>query len=1448
MLHKIIQFSISHKLIIILLTLSIAGFGLYSAFNIPLGAVPDITNNQVQVITTSPNLATQDVEKFITYPIELEMANLPGVEEIRSISKFGLSVVTIVFEENMDTYLPRQLIAEKLGAASDNIPEGFGTPEMGPISTGLGEIYQYILDVKPGYEDKYSITELRSIQDWIVKRALSGIPGVVEVNTWGGYLKQYEIAVNPEQLKKFELTIGDIFVALQSNNDIAGGAYIEKEEQSYFIRGDGLLKSIEDIEAVVVKNIDGVPVRIRDVAKVQFGHANRFGAITANGEGEKVMGQIMMLKDANSNKVIAAVKERVAEVQKILPEGVYINPIIERSELIAKTSFTVFENLILGCLIVFIIVLILLGNLRSGLVIASIIPLSLLFTLAMMYVFGIDANLMSLGALDFGIIIDGAVIIVEFIMIHIMMNKDKIQGSSDKSQIMDKISLEGASKMMNSAIFGQIIILLVFIPVLSLTGVEGKMFRPMALSFSFAVLGAMFFGLTWLPVATSLFLKPEKRTRKNISEHIMDRVYKWYCPVIKWSYDHKKIIFTMAIASLIGTGYLFTRMGGEFVPTLDEGDFVIQPALKTGTSLSRTIEYTTQMEQILINEFPEVDQIVSRIGAAEVPTDPMSMEEIDVIIKLKPKSEWVSADSKEELAGLFKEALSVIPNVEYEFTQPIEMRFNELITGVRSDLAIKIFGEDLDILNNTAKEIKELIEDVPGASDVILEKTVGLPQIKITYNRELIAYYGLNIETVNMYVSAAFGGMAAGSIFEGEKQFDMVVRFEEEFRNDIRNIEQINIALPGGDGQIRLKDIAQIEYTEGPAKISRDNTQRRVVVSVNVRNRDLQSVVEDVQALINANIDLPAGYRIEYGGQFKNLENASNRLMLAVPIALLLIFIFLHFAFKSLKEAVMVFTAVPLATVGGVALLWIRGMPFSISAGVGFIALFGIAVLNGIVLIEYLKELKEEGVTDMRERILKATRGRLRPVILTAAAAALGFLPMAVSTSAGAEVQRPLATVVIGGLITSTMLTMVALPLLYAVWDNIIGIQWRPLKLIKANKKLVILFFLGIGSVFQIQAQENNSDLQKLQKLALQNNITITNSKLELESAERMQKSSFSFDKTYLYYSTDENNIAENGHPLDIWGIEQEFRFPTYYSGKSKLLKSQTRFYSNALNSKEYQIKKEVEQQYFTILYLLNKQAILLRSDSLYAEYEKAAEENFKSGRTSKLDWLNARSQRTQSKTEVLKIKQSIESAYADLQVILNSDSSVNIVFVPLERSEIIIPQINNDPGFIMTQSSIELQKNNLKFERSKILPDINIGYFNGSNTYSPGQNYMGFEIGLKIPLFFQGQRSDIEVQKLQVQIKENNAQQYQFSYTVKLESLLSKAENFNSIINQYEDEELALAEELKKYASESYVNGEIDYFEFIISMNNAYEIELKYYDLIFEYNQIVTEINYLIL
>lgn len=1443
MLEKIIEFSIKNKLIVILFTLTIAVFGLISIFRISIGAVPDITNNQVQIITTSPNLSTQEIEQFITAPVEMEMANLPGVVEIRSVSKFGISLVTIVFEERMGTYLPRQLIAEKLKTAAANIPEGFGQPEMGPITTGLGEIYQYTISIKPGYENRYTATDLRTIQDWYIKRRLSGINGVVEINSWGGYLKQYEVAIDPSRLAAMNITLLEVYDALTKNNSIAGGAYIEKTNQSYFIRGDGQIKNIKDIENIIIKNVNGIPILIKDIADVKIGYANRYGAITANGKGETVLGQVMMLKNANSQKVIKEVKKRIEEIQKTLPEGIYIDPIVDRSELVAKTTTTVVENLILGAIIVMLTVFLLLGNIRAAWVITSVIPLALLFTISMMYVFGMEVNLISLGALDFGVIIDGAVIIVEFITLKILENKEKLTllNEEDYKELMNTISLDGASKMMKSAIFGQIIILIVFIPILSLTGVEGKMFRPMAMAFCFAIIGAMILGLTWVPVAASLFLKPPKIERKTFADTIVALAQKSYLPVIKWACFHKRIVLGLAIFILAVTLFIFSKMGGEFVPTLDEGDFVIQPVFKTGTSLSKTIELVSQIEKTLIDSFPEVEKIVSRIGAAEVPTDPMSMEEVDIIVKLKPKKYWTSAKTKDELADRFAQALSVIPGVEYEFTQPIEMRFNELITGVRSDIAIKIFGEDLDYINAKALEIKELIKDVPGAAEIILEKTVGLPQIKIDYNRHKIAYYDLDIQTVNDYVTAAFGGKSAGVVFEQEKRFDLVVRFDKKFRKDIEDIEKLRIPLPNGT-QIPISEVANIYYTEGPAKISRENAQRRVVVGINVRNRDLQSVVNDINKIIDKNVKLREGTYITYGGQFENLKNAKRRLMIAVPIALALIFIFLHFAFKEIKDAIMIFIAIPLAAVGGVLALWIRGLPFSVSAGVGFIALFGIAVLNGIVLIEHFKELLHNNPNmPIRDLIIQGTTRRLRPVMMTAGAAAMGFLPMAISTSAGAEVQRPLATVVIGGLITSTLLTMVVLPLLFEIFYNVVGIKLFPLRFIRKNQTFIIVILLLLSTNFAF-SQNKVLTIAEAIDLTLKNNQELKAYETKTFSQKALISSAISIPKTTFTYGYDQNNIAQNNFPLKVWGINQSFSFPTVYSSEFQAKKTQYEISKTEFTFQKNTVIKNVCNNFIQLQILNQKLKIYKILDSIYKDLVKIfALKNLK-GDINTMEYLSITAKHQQIKNQTAELQYKANHTYLLLKKMIGIDSAFTT------SDEITILQIN-DPVVDTTpydnyfKQQLLLKSNYISIEKNKILPEFYVNYFVGTNFYENARYYHGFEIGVSIPIFYKHYKSNITAAQL-----DYKATEMSLNYQLQIIKLQRKELfNYYKVLKEQIENltPINLFDEIVRTSTISYQLGEIDFYKFSTNIETALNIKLNYLDLIQQYNSIVLEINY---
>ncbi|KPQ14128.1 MAG: RND-type heavy metal efflux pump permease component CzcA [Algoriphagus marincola HL-49] len=1439
MLDSIIRWSLSHKLIIGIFTFVWIALGIFSLSQLKIGAVPDVTNNQVQVITTSRNLSTEEVEKYLTYPVELEMANLPGVKEIRSISKFGLSVVTIVFEDDMGTYLPRQLIAERLKIAEENIPVGFGSPTMGPISTGLGEIYQYIIDVEPGFEEQYSTMDLRTIQDWVVKRQLAGIEGVIEVNTWGGFLKQYEVAVNPERLKAMNLALEQVFSAIQSNNSVTGGGYIEKTEESFFIRGEGLVKSLEDIRNIVIQSRNGSPILVSDVADVGFGSASRFGAITANGEGEKVLGQIMMLKGADSKRTIDRVTTRIAEIQKTLPEGVIINGFLDRSELIGRTTSTIAENLILGCLIVIFVVVILLGNLRSGLVVASVIPLSLFFALSMMYLFDVDANLMSLGAIDFGIIIDGAVIIVEYIAFRFTQSGQMLSGLSShkRREEKDKISFEGSSKMMRSAIFGQIIIILVFIPVLSLSGVEGKMFRPMAEVFSFALVGAMILGLTYVPVASSLFLKTKPLGPKNISVRFIGFLNRFYEPALSFALSHRKLVLITAGILLLGSIWVFSRMGAEFVPTLDEGDFVIQPVLKTGTTLTNTVETITAIEKIL-KGFPEVNQVVTRIGAAEIPTDPMSMEESDIIVTLHPKDQWKTVDTKDELAEEFKKALEIIPGLDYEFTQPIEMRFNELITGVRADLAIKVFGEDLDILLSVATEIESAIQSVDGAADIILEKVDGLPQMKIDYDRSKIAKYGLNIDQLNDLVNTGFAGKKAGIVFEGEKQFDLVLRFEEDSRKDIVHLERLPVRLPNGTF-LPLSELANISYTRGPAKISRDDTRRRVVIGVNVRNRDLQSVVDDIQGIIDTRIEIPEGYRVSYGGQFENLEQARNRLLVAVPVALFLIFIMLYFAFSSVKDALLIFTAIPFSAIGGILFLWWRDMPFSISAGIGFIALFGIAVLNGIVLIEYFKSM-ESKYSSIKDLVKAGAKDRLRPVFLTASTDALGFLPMALSYSAGAEVQRPLATVVIGGLVSATLLTLIVLPVLYTIFHG------KSFSFNRSVKPLSITLILMGFIIFPSFGQEKEKlGLEEALSIAISQNIDLQASRKMLERSESQVGTGWNIEKTQISYGWDENDIAENGVYNRVWRVQQQLEFPSVYSARSAVLKAELERSQSEYLLHERQVKKEVSTAYLKSFYARERIYNLVYLDSIYGQFAKASARRFELGESNLLEKLTAESKEQELSIRLNAARRDYESSLIELGRLLYLDDSL-----VLADEEPLLGLDQNDeishPLTMMLEAEIRKADFQVKEARRSFLPELSMEVFNGSNPGINAQNYPGFQAGVSIPLFFGSNKSKLNAASFFQEEIQLQSQAVTQSLNARSEQLKNEISKNRSTLDYYEEEGLSLAEQLEIQATRSFQEGEIDFLQLVQLLENSRNIRLQYLQSKLDYQLAKLELIYL--
>lgn len=1062
MFQKLITYSIRHKLVIGVLSIALAIWGVWSLVHLPFDSTPDITDNQVQVITQAPSLGAQEVEQYVTTPVEMALANIPRIQERRSISRSGLSVITLVFDDAADIYWARSQVSQVVEQLEKELPKNTET-EMGPIATGLGEIYHYTIRAKEGYEHQYSLTQLRSMQDWIVRKQLSGTPGVAEVSGWGGYVKQYEVAINTDQLNASGVSVNEVFEALQRNNANTGGSYIEQNSNQYYIRGIGVVKNLEDVANITVKTVDGTPVKVGDVAKVQLGHATRFGAVTRNGEGEVVAGIAIMLKGENFQEVIKNVKERISQIQKSLPEGVVIEPFIDRTNLVDRVEGTIARNLIEGGLIVIFVLVIFLGNWRAGLVVASVIPLSMLFAFGMMKTFGIDGNLMSLGAIDFGMIVDSAVIIVEAVVTHIntghfsqpevraaylaqCQNGGAAPPFALTQKQMDEEVHFSASRIRQSAAFGEIIIMIVYIPLMTLVGIEGKMFRPMALTVFFAILGAFILSLTYVPMASSLMLSRKVHTRKTFSDRVIEKLQAWYRPVLDWVLARNKDVITGAVAlfcvSIVGFKYL----GGEFIPSLEEGDFAVEMSMSQGTSLSQMVESCTKAEKLLKKEYPEIKQVVSRIGSAEIPTDPMPVERADIMIALKPKAEWTSAKTTPELMEKMEETLSAIPGLEAEISQPIQMRNNELLTGIKQDVAIKIFGDDLDVLTQQAGKVKKMIEDVPGVSGIFVEEVAGLPQIQVKYNHEKMAAYGVSVDDISEILETTFAGAVAGSLYEGDKKFDIVLRMDPSQRN-VESLEQLSIPLKDST-DIPLSQVADIDYSPAPAQVSHEDGARRIYVGFNVKGRDVQSTVEDIQEILDEKLKLPDGYYYNYGGEFENLQSATNRLMVVIPIALVIILLLLYATVKNVRESLFVFSAIPLAAIGGVWALWLRGMPFSISAGVGFIALFGVAVLNGIVLIGQMNQMQREektadklsasiGVTELiHHRIIESCMVRLRPVLMTALVASMGFLPMALSQGDGAEVQRPLATVVIGGLITSTLLTLLVLPAIYKTFTR----------------------------------------------------------------------------------------------------------------------------------------------------------------------------------------------------------------------------------------------------------------------------------------------------------------------------------------------------------------------------------------------------------------------------
>ncbi|AIB40132.1 CusA/CzcA family heavy metal efflux RND transporter [Pseudomonas sp. FP1911] len=1036
MFERLIQFAIEQRIIVLLAVLLMAGVGIASYQKLPIDAVPDITNVQVQINSAAAGFSPLETEQRITFPIETAMAGLPGLQQTRSLSRSGLSQVTVIFKDGTDLFFARQLVNERLQVAREQLPDGIETA-MGPISTGLGEIFLWTVEAEDGVRKEdgtpYTPTDLRVIQDWIIKPQLRNVPGVAEINTIGGFAKEYQIAPDPKRLAAYNLTLNDLVTALERNNANVGAGYIERSGEQLLIRAPGQVASIDDIANIVITTSDGTPIRVRNVAQVDIGRELRTGAATENGR-EVVLGTVFMLIGENSRSVSQAVAKKLEEINRSLPEGVVAVTVYDRTNLVEKAIATVKKNLFEGALLVVAVLFLFLGNIRAALITAMVIPLAMLFTFTGMFTNKVSANLMSLGALDFGIIVDGAVVIVENAIRRLAHAQHRHGRLLTRSERLHEV-FAAAKEARRALIFGQLIIMVVYLPIFALTGVAGKMFHPMAFTVVIALLGAMILSVTFVPAAIALFVTGKVKEEENIVMRSARRVYD---PVLNWVMVRRPLVFGLAALTIVVSGLVASRMGSEFIPSLSEGDFAQQALRVPGTSLTQSVQMQQQLEKTLLAQVPEIERVFARTGTAEIASDPMPPNISDSYVMLKPKDQWPNPKkSREAIIADIQRASAIVPGSVYELSQPIQLRFNELISGVRSDMAVKVFGDDMAVLNQTAGEIAETLQKLNGASEVKVEQTSGLPVLTINIDRDKAARFGLNVGDVQDTIAVAVGGRQAGTLYEGDRRFDMVVRLSDTLRTDIDGLSRLLIPVPalasstsGQLGFIALSQVASLDLVLGPNQISRENGKRLVIVSANVRGRDIGSFVEEAEAAITTQVKVPAGYWTTWGGQFEQLKEASERLRIVVPVALLLVFGLLFMMFNNLKDGLLVFTGIPFALTGGIMALWLRDIPLSISAGVGFIALSGVAVLNGLVMIAFIRNLREEG-RSLSVAIHEGALTRLRPVLMTALVASLGFIPMALATGTGAEVQRPLATVVIGGIISSTLLTLLVLPALY---------------------------------------------------------------------------------------------------------------------------------------------------------------------------------------------------------------------------------------------------------------------------------------------------------------------------------------------------------------------------------------------------------------------------------
>jgi len=1447
MLNRIIAFSINNKLIIGLFLIALIAYGSLQFTKLPIDAVPDITDNQVQVITVTPSLGAPDVERLITFPIEQANSNIPGLKEIRSFSRFGLSLITIVFEDDVDVYWARQQVTERLKVAESQIPKDIGSPELAPVTSGLGEIYQYVVKPKPGFEDKFDPIELRTIQDWIIRRQLVGVKGVADVSSFGGRVKQYEIAVDVNKLNSLNLTIQDIFSALEKNNENTGGGYIEKSSTVLYIRAEGLIENIADINKIVVKNIEnGNPLLIGDVAEVQIGHATRYGAISYNDEGEVAGGIVMMLKGDNSSSVIENVKERIQQIEKTLPEGVEIEPFLDRTKMVYGAISTVSKNLMEGALIVIFILVLFLGNLRAGILVASMIPLSLLFAVILMNLFGVSGNLMSLGALDFGLIVDGAVIIVEAVM-HGLILKRRLPGITSISQAeMDNEVQNSAGKMASSAIFGQIIILIVYLPIFTLEGIEGKMFKPMAQTVSFALIGAFILSLTYVPMMSALFLNKKISQKENYSDKMMRFFEGFQQNILSKALNFQKIILTSTVLLFLFSLFILTRLGGEFIPDLPEGDFAVNTRVLTGSNLNTSTEACLKSAHILLSKFPEVEKVVSKTGSGEIPTDPMPMEASDMMVILKDKSEWTSAKTWEELADKMSIALKSLPGVTYSFQYPVAMRFNELMTGAKQDVVCKIFGENLDTLSKYAALVGEVAQKIGGATDIYVEPIDGLPQLIIRYNREAIARFGLNIQDINKTINTAFAGQSSGMLFEDEKRFDLVVRLTGNQRKRLEDVRQLFISTPQGN-QIPLYQVAEVSIEESINQIQREDAKRRIIVGFNTQGNDVQNIVHDLQDQIDKKIQFPAGYYITFGGSFENLIAAQQRLTVAIPIALVLIFLFLYFAFGSIKQGLLIYSAIPLSAIGGILLLYLRGMSFSISAGVGFIALFGVAVLNGIVLISAFNRIRQGSDLDLIQVVLQGTKSRLRPVLMTAFVASLGLLPMALSPGAGAEVQRPLATVVIGGLLMSTFLTLIILPILYVMAEN-----GKPLSM--KIKIPVSIFLIVLMSGWQLKGQDTLA-LDKLIQIALKHNLGMKEENLKGEYLKNNIDTYKEIPPTEILGEFGQINSAYQDSKFII---SQSVQFPTIYKRKKALNSELYKENTFQVALKENELTKQVKEIFYQQLYLREKEKILKRTDTIYKSFLEKAVFRYAKGESNLLEKIFAENALGNIQMQLKELQRDADIEKLKWKVLLNQEDEMVPDYSPLKipfNEDIEVQQmLQANPILKIRQQQKEIAKASTQLALAEKLPDLTVAYSNASirgigadeKFYTASNRFNALQIGVSVPLFLGAQKAKINSSKTLELISENNLQSGIQQLSNDFQIHLQAFEKNKEMVNYYETIALPNAELMKKTADIQYETGEINYLVWAGLIQNALTIESEYLDAVHEMNRIIIHIHYL--